>query len=264
MGNTEEMAASFAGKVARTLGNWLLDASGTRVKDPALTGDPRFVDLRTRCAPFTMTSTERLYALYAACNHVVDAGLPGAFVECGVWRGGSAMMMALCLKDRGIIDRDIFLFDTFEGMPVPEGVDRSFAGEDARGTFEATRTGDDASDWCYSPLDEVKRNMLSTGYPADRIHLVKGKVEDTLPGGFPGSTIALLRLDTDWYASTRHELIHLYPKLVEGGVLIIDDFGHWEGAKKAVIEYFDEHRPGILLNRLDSTGRIGVKVGAAR
>lgn len=247
------------GKVARTMGNWLLDASGTRIHDPALEDDPVFSAIYRQCAAFTMTSKERMHALHAACFHVLDSGLPGAFVECGVWKGGSSMLIASCLMQRGVTDRDIYLYDTFEGMPLPEGVDRSFRGESATGTFEALRRAEDSSDWCYSPLDEVKRNMASTGYPPERVHYIKGKVEDSIPAMSPPGPIALLRLDTDWYASTRHELVHLFPALVRHGVLIIDDFGHWEGARKAVEEYFQEHGVNLLLNRIDYTGRIGVK-----
>ncbi|MBP9080090.1 MAG: class I SAM-dependent methyltransferase [Flavobacteriales bacterium] len=221
--------------------------------------DPVFTELYARCEPFTMTSRERLFALFSACMHIVDAKMEGAFVECGVWKGGSAMMMAACLKHRGIIDRDLYLFDTFEGMSKPEDIDRTFTGERASGTFEQTAIAEDASDWCRSPYEEVLNNMASTGYPTERIHLVKGKVEDTLPSALPAQRIALLRLDTDWYSSTRHELVHLYPRLVQHGVLIIDDFGHWEGARKAVLEYFSEHGVHMLLNRIDYTGRIGIK-----
>ena len=254
------MGTSVAGKIARNMGAWLLAQSGTQVSDPALTGDPVFVDIYTKCSPYTMTSKERMYALYAACKYVVDTQLEGAFVECGVWKGGSAMMIAACLKSKGIADRDIYLYDTYEGMPKPDEVDRSFKGEQAQGQFEATSVNEDSSTWCYSSFDEVKRNMLSVGYPEDRIHLIKGKVEDSLPSRAPAGPIALLRLDTDWYSSTQQELLHLYPLLVKRGVLIIDDFGHWEGAQKAVLEYFEEHDVNMLLNRIDYTGRIGVKV----
>ena len=254
------MAATVVGKVTRNVGQWLIAKSGTQVRDPALEGDPLFADMYAACSPYTMTSKERMYALYAACLYAVDSGLAGAFVECGVWKGGSAMMMAACLKSKGITDRDIYLFDTFEGMPKPEEMDRSFTGEHAQGQFQASATDEDSSSWCHSPYDEVKQNMLSIGYPEERIHLVKGKVEDTLPSGFPEQAIALLRLDTDWYSSTHQELLHLYPLLVKRGVLIIDDFGHWEGAQKAVLEYFDEHDVNMLLNRIDYTGRIGIKV----
>src|SRR5262249_25761216 len=109
--------------------------------------------------------------------------------------------------------------------------------------------------WCYSGLDEVASNMRSTGYPDDLVHLVKGKVEETIPGAAPAQ-IAVLRLDTDWYESTRHELEHLYPRLAPGGVLIIDDYGYWAGARKAVDEYF---QGSLFLSRIDGTGRIAIK-----
>jgi hypothetical protein len=100
--------------------------------------------------------------------------------------------------------------------------------------------------------------VLATGYPAERVHLVRGPVEETLPAAAP-ERLALLRLDTDWYASTRHELEHLYPRLVDGGVLIVDDYGHWQGARQAVDEYFAGTAPPPLLHRIDYTARIGVK-----
>jgi hypothetical protein len=86
-----------------------------------------------------------------------------------------------------------------------------------------------------------------------------GKVEDTIPADIP-EKIALLRLDTDWYESTKHELIHLFPRLQKGGVLIIDDYGFWKGARKAVDEYFAENNIQILLNRIDDTGRMAIKL----
>ena len=108
------------------------------------------------------------------------------------------------------------------------------------------------------PLEEVRHNLSNVGYPDDRIKLVKGLVEATLPNKAP-SKIALLRLDTDWYESTRHELIHLYPRLAQRGVLIIDDYGHWEGAQKAVDEYIRDNNLPVLLNQIDYTGRIAIK-----
>jgi len=104
----------------------------------------------------------------------------------------------------------------------------------------------------------VRRNMLGTRYPEKKIHLIKGKVEDTVPQHAP-EKIALLRLDTDWYESTKHELVHLYPRLVPNGVLIIDDYGHWQGAREAVDEYFAGQKFKPLLNRLDYTGRLVIK-----
>ena len=112
--------------------------------------------------------------------------------------------------------------------------------------------------WAYSPMDEVRMNVSSIGYPSSRLRFVKGRVEHTVPRDAP-EQISVLRLDTDWYESTRHELIHLYPRISIGGVLIIDDYGHWEGARRAVDEYLSEQNATILLNRIDSTGRIAVK-----
>jgi hypothetical protein len=189
---------------------------------------------------------------------VVKNDLDGAFVECGVWKGGSSMAMALTLNKLGAEKRDIYLYDTFSGMSVPGDVDISIRGEAARQTFSETRTSDGGSDWCLSPLEEVKQNLFSTGYEQEKFHFIKGKVEETIPESIP-KEIALLRLDTDWYESTKHELIHLFPLLQPNGVLIIDDYGHWEGARKAVDEYISDNNIRILLNRIDYTGRIAVK-----
>jgi len=108
-------------------------------------------------------------------------------------------------------------------------------------------------------LDEVKSNLLKTNYPEQNLFYFKGKVEETLPEPSIGK-IALLRLDTDWYESTKHELTVLYDKLVEGGILIIDDYGHWSGSKKAVDEFIEKRKLKIFLNRIDYTGRLAIKI----
>jgi hypothetical protein len=208
--------------------------------------------------PYTMTSSERLNALIDAVQYVVKNKIKGAMVECGVWKGGSIMAMALTLKRMGAEDKDLFLYDTFSGMTVPGDVDVSFRGHAAYEKFCKTRISEDASGWCLSPLEEVKENMFSTGYRKDKIHFIKGSVEETIPKTMP-KEIALLRLDTDWYESTKHELTHLFPLLQADGVLIVDDYGHWEGARKAVDEYISNNNIRILLNRIDYTGRIAVK-----
>jgi hypothetical protein len=208
-----------------------------------------------RAKPYTMTSPERVIALCDAVRYVVRRGVPGAIVECGVWKGGSSMAAALSLIAAGDTERDLYLFDTFEGMSAPTEHDRRADDAASAASLLANSRKSDPV-WAYSPVDEVRANMASTGYPGERVHYVQGKVEDTIPAAAPGE-IAILRLDTDWYASTRHELEHLYDRLSPSGVLIIDDYGAWEGARKAVDEFFAE-RP-ILLSRIDRTGRIGVK-----
>jgi O-methyltransferase len=207
---------------------------------------------------YTMTGLERINAVVSAVKYIEANKIEGALVECGVWKGGSTMAMALALKGLGSESRDIYLYDTFSGMNAPTDDDVMYNGTSAHKKFSETSISDEASTWCAIPLETVKDNVFSTGYPRDKFHFIKGVVEKTIPGTLPGK-IAILRLDTDWYESTRHELIHLFPLLASNGVLIVDDYGHWQGAKKAVDEYIKEHNLCILLNRIDYTGVIGVK-----
>lgn len=208
--------------------------------------------------PFTMTTPERVYGLVQAVRYVENRGIEGAIVECGVWRGGSMMAAALTLKSVGKNDRELYLFDTYDGMPAPTDADVDLQGESAEQYYQSHRKASGNSDWCAANVDEVARNMARTGYPKERVHLVQGRVEETIPASAP-ERIALLRLDTDWFESTFHTLQHLYPRLSTGGVLIIDDYGHWKGSREATDRYFAEAAPPVLLNRLDYTGRIGIK-----
>jgi hypothetical protein len=209
--------------------------------------------------PYTMTSPERVVAAIEATRYVVRNQIPGAIVECGVWRGGSSMAVAMTLLEMGAADRDLYLYDTFAGMSAPTAEDLSYDGTPAKTMFDRGIVNDTTNKMCRSPMNTVAENLDRTGYPRDRIKLVRGKVEDTIPATMPGG-IALLRLDTDWYESTRHELVHLYPQLRVGGVLIIDDYGDWQGARKAVDEYFAAHDTSPLLNRIDTTGRVTIRV----
>jgi len=222
--------------------------------------EPEFIALHERCAPATMTSIERMYALYQAVLHVHAARIPGDVVECGVWRGGSAMLAALALDSLGDRERNVWLYDTFEGMPPPAEVDRSFAGEPAAALLGRTDIAGELTR-AVASLDEVRANLATTGYPSQRLHFVEGMVEDTIPAVAP-EQISILRLDTDWYESTRHELEHLWPRLSPGGVLIVDDYGHWQGARRAVDEFFAAVGP-VLLQRIDYTGRLALKPGGA-
>ena len=168
------------------------------------------------------------------------------------------MIVALALAELGVRDRDIYLFDTYEGMTPPTEFDTSLDGRSAREQLDEQAKSDASSVWCCVSLEEVRENMASTGYPLERIHLVKGPVERTVPEAAPAA-ICLLRLDTDWYESTRHELNHLFPRVSPDGVMIIDDYGHWHGVRRAVDEYFLEQRACYLMHRLDYTGRMLIK-----
>jgi O-methyltransferase len=223
-----------------------------------ISNDVTFMGLFSQCRAYTMTSVERMYSLYLSLNYVIDNNVGGDFVECGVWKGGSSMLISLFLKQKGITDRKIYLYDTFEGMSEPSEMDKTSNGELASVLLKDQEKENEESIWCYSSIEEVKNNLHLTGYPLENIIFVKGKVEDTLAGNLPGK-LAILRLDTDWYESTKIELELLYPLLNLNGIMIIDDFGFWEGAKRAVIEYFDKIGKTPLLHRIDFTGRLIIK-----
>jgi O-methyltransferase len=214
------------------------------------------IELCLRVAPYTMTTPARIYSLVRAVEYVVGRTLPGALVECGVWRGGSMMAAALTLLRLGVTDRDLYLFDTFTGMTAPSNEDVKRSGERAADLL--AEESPDSDIWAIAPIDEVRKAVLGVGYPEERIHFVQGPVEETLPAHAPDE-IALLRLDTDWYSSTKHELVHLYPRLISGGILILDDYGYWQGARRAVDEYISENGLTLLLNRIDNTARSSIK-----
>lgn len=212
----------------------------------------------SRVQPYTMLSPNKLFVLIEAVRYVHRYGIPGAMVECGVWRGGVVMAAAMTFEQLGTTDRNFYLYDTFTGMTRPTAKDNSVHGEtDPREEYRLTQTGPDSSDWCRAGLDEVRQNLASTGYGCERFVTVKGKVEDTLPGTLP-EQIALLHLDTDWYESTRHEMVHLFPRLVRKGVLVVDDYHTWSGVREAVDEYIaGADTPMFLVTVEDSV--VGVR-----
>lgn len=209
--------------------------------------------LFNRVKTYTMTSVEALYALYLGVNYILDRDIPGDFVECGVWRGGSSLLVALLLKQRQSTDRSVWLYDTFNGMPVPTHVDVDKYG---RTGFEMMEQYSDDVGWCYAPLSEVRAvfDAESFDFP---INYVEGDVTETLCLRCPDG-ISLLRLDTDWYESTAVEYELLYPRLSASGVLIIDDYGVWAGSRKATDDFF-QTRPKPLILRVDKEVRIAIK-----
>ena len=217
-------------------------------------------DIMIRVKPFTATGPERISGLIQAVKYLCRNRIEGDFVECGVWRGGSMMAAMLTLLQSGDTSREFYLYDTYEGMTPPTDKDLTFNNDRAADLLAATEKDKEGhSFWCVADLEDVQKNVFSTGYPRDKIHFVKGRVEDTLPATMPAK-IALLRLDTDWYESTYHELVHLYPLLCSNGVLILDDYGFWQGSRKAVDEYFAQQARVPLLNKLDFSGRLAIKL----
>jgi O-methyltransferase len=258
--DTQRLFASLNMGTWRRSFRWLLQE---REPQPALrhpsdidTADPRFRPLANRVRSYTMTSDDKMYALYGATHYIARAGIPGDIVECGVWRGGSSMLAALTLQEAGQVGRAIWLYDTFDGMPPPSERDNDRHGVKAADVLCAfEREAGVNNPWAYATLADVQQNMAQTQYPT--VNYVVGKVEDTIPDRAP-ARISLLRLDTDWYESTRHELEHLYPRLESGGILLIDDYGWWSGARQAVDEYFAQ-TPVFLARVGTEGGRIAVK-----
>jgi hypothetical protein len=188
-----------------------------------------------RAKRYTMTSPIRCCRLWDSCKQVLDGNIPGCFVECGVWKGGSSAMMALAVKNAGQ-KRHLHLFDSFEGLPEPTEKD----GEQAAIYSGGRNQGKLATvNQCWAGLDEVRHLILDEiKVPEELAHFHVGWFQNTIPvdAGQLG-LIALLRLDGDWYDSTKICLEHLYPLLSPGGIIILDDYYYWEGCRKATDEY---------------------------
>ena len=205
--------------------------------------------------PYTMTSIEKLYAVIMAARYITRHNIPGAIVECGVWRGGSMHAIARALDAAGTHERDLYLFDTYEGMTAPGPRDRR---NDGRPAADLLASSDKTSRvWACASLEDVQQGFQQVPYPTEKLHFIKGPVEQTVPSKAP-ERIAILRLDTDWYESTAHELAHLYDRLTPGGVLLLDDYGWWQGSREAVDEFLTRTGARLYLTRTGS-GRVAIK-----
>lgn len=205
-------------------------------------------------------SKERFLTLYQSINYVFKNDIQGDFVECGIFKGGSSMMMAYMLAEQFQSQKNqkIWMYDTFEGMANASKYDENIDNQKAFIELDRIKKKENLNDiWAYSSLDYVKNNLKKTNIDEDKLIYIKGLVEETLYKRKP-KEIALLRLDTDFYESTKSELEILYPLLQKGGILIIDDYGHWKGCKKAVDEYF-LNKKDIFFQQIDYSGIVGVK-----
>lgn len=199
--------------------------------------------------PFTMLSEKRLLANLNAIRQVDS--IPGDVVEIGVWKGGSMLAMLLAYDHTNKTDRVFHLYDTFAGLTPPSAVDTAYTGDTASYLL---KHNPDAR--CEATLAETQANVFSTTqYPRKKIQFHRGDIrtETTAP-----ERIAVLRLDTDFYDSTKHELELFYDRVAPGGVVLIDDYGHWMGCRKAVDEWLVKH-PEITLQSIDETGVFFVK-----
>ena len=218
------------------------------------------INLVETASEFSMTSYDRIFALLRAIQHIDNNNLEGDFVECGVWKGGNLILYQKMIEKLNIKGKKIYGFDTFEGMSNP--TDADFPADNLFGGFKAehymkTQKKDLNINniHAYAPIEMVKNNFNNNTENRNNLILIKGKVEDTLKiqSNLPDK-ISILRLDTDWYESTKTELEILYPRLVKNGVLIIDDYGEWSGSRKATNEYFKDKK--IAMFKIDIAARL--------
>ena len=229
--------------------------NGVEVEIPEIT--PFEVECLRKVRPYTMTTVPRLWSMIQSVRYLDANGIAGDIVECGVWAGGN-LFLASMIHDRAAAARRFWYYDTFAGMSEPTEADVSVrTGKRAAAKFKALQK-DTHNDWRFCSLDGVRANAAKAGVMSDDCVFVQGKVEDTLRdlANIP-ERIALLRLDTDWYESTKAELDVLYPRLSPGGILLVDDYGDWQGARQAVDAFFQGRHP--FLHRVDRACRLYVK-----
>ena len=190
---------------------------------------------------YSMTPKIRIYNLLQSLRHLKHKNVKGDYVECGVWKGGNLILFKKFLENEKVIEevKSIYGFDTFEGMTEPDENDFQITNKIKAKDLFKTDTNKSSHLWGICKIDDVKNNLSKNLKDIDNINLIKGPVEQTLSikENIP-DCISLLRLDTDFYISTKKELEVLYERVSPGGIIIIDDYGHWAGSKKAVDEFF--------------------------
>lgn len=219
----------------------------------------------------TMVTLPRLISLVEQVRHCEQADVPGAFVECGVWKGGCMGLMALANLRYGKARRDLHLFDAFTEICEPdETIDGDRAVREVRawtrgaggtaGRLTALTGFYDAFGGPGTLEENVELLERKIQYDARKIHYHKGWFQDTLPtDASTVGAIAILRLDGDWYASTKTCLEHLYDQVVPSGYVIIDDFDTYDGCRKAVDEFIASRGLSVQLHRVDADCRYWVK-----
>lgn len=209
-----------------------------------------FWQIFDKCKPYTCLSVERFYNIFKSIEYIATANIPGDILECGVFLGGSILGAAHFADHFGLKDRKFYLCDTFEGFPT-NTIETDIAGSSA-----------DLSElkiFNQGFRHIVEKNIAESGLDGNNFIFIHGLVENTLPE-IDLKPLSYLRLDTDYYQSTMIEMEILYPKLNTDGVLIIDDYGHYDGARNAVEDYFKRAGRRPLLQRTDYTGRCGIKI----
>ncbi len=202
----------------------------------------QFRELYFQVRNFTMLSRERLYDFYLSVDYVMDNEIRGDIVEVGCWGGGALALALSRVITRHGQKRNVWGFDTFEGHPEPSSDELDVWGNNQLERFEEFRSRGD--DWCKVEIKQVRENVETVCASTKQLQLIKGKAEETLKVEVP-ETVSVLRIDVDWYEPSLASLDVLYPRLSRGGVLIIDDYGHHSGSRKAFNEYFRSSCPKI-------------------
>jgi hypothetical protein len=209
--------------------------------------------------PYTMTSSARIAELFLCLEHIRLNNVEGDLIECGVWKGGNILGILEYLDYYKMLDRNVWLYDTFAGLTKPTekdfGIINNMDYKSVLNEWEVNQKENNTNLWCYCDVETVKNTINVSKYPKEKIKFVVGDIIETLKvnTNIPNK-ISLLRLDTDWYESTKIEMEILYPNLVENGVLIVDDYGCWNGSKIAVDEYFKNKSITPVIKVIDDTG----------
>jgi O-methyltransferase len=205
-------------------------------------------------SPYTVCDNARILNVLQVIDWIAKENIPGDFVEAGVYKGGIIMAMALKCKQLGLT-RKIYAYDTFSGMTAPTGLDIDINNMRALDLMDKSSYVYSEAIHCKSSLEETKENFEKTGY--SNVVFCEGDILQTSLHSIP-QEIALLRLDTDWYESTKFELDHFEPQVRKGGYVIVDDYGHWKGSRKAVDDFLLTHPQQVT--PVDYTGIYWKKV----
>lgn len=177
-----------------------------------------------------------------------------------VFGGGGHSILAKKIFELNGSDKKVWMFDTFTGMTKPQSVDKKFSRPDKAIIKYNLTNNYTFSSWCYASLNEVKDNCLKANIDLKQLYFIQGDVSKTLNKKNLPKSISFLRLDTDWYKSTKKELEVLYPIITKKGVITIDDYGSWEGSRKAVDEYFLKKKISLFFNIVNYSQRTAIKI----
>ena len=230
-----------------TVKRWLLRRLAQRLERGGLTMMRRIpfdAELRGRgedwpFVGYTMIGRRRLDHLQHCVEQVIAEGVPGDFIETGVWRGGACMLVKKLLDAHGVRDRTVWLADSFQGMPAPKN---AADGMDLQPV-----------EFLAVSAEQVRRNFARFGLLDERVRLVEGWFADTLPR-LACERLAVLRLDGDMYHSTMDALTSLYPRVAPGGFVVVDDYGSWPSCRRAVHDYLATRGEQPVIEKIDATG----------